>query len=763
MGHPGSTHALARTLLDAYRHGGHVSHLTESLSLFHNIHDRHPSTESLTQLSDALLAEHMRTGLPEPIEVILAFDQTSSPYTSLETSAGWRLIEARLARYELSGCQSDLLQVKQLVQSFVAFTEADLHFPEGALETCALYYISAWHATMEPDDQGFQRVLDAVLTRLRSCSTITGSPRMLTSCIEMMTIALRKNIAKSLLDMNLACIITLTTRTFHEQAHSTCDRFALVLALFSLCASKAANSRSPEQLATAKELADELLFFAGTSNIDKARAHWARGLWLSHTYRIFRSGGLESLAQAITCCREALASCPPHHVFRLKCCSTLTVMFNWRFAATGRWSDLDEVITMARSNADILPHSPAFTVNTANAVHWRVTSRCMRASTKESMLKFAVDSLNATLAETPQSTGWHAMLLGLISALYAVQARLGFAVAKGKQLATARAALAACPPEFDMKTTERFYSTLQLADVLVEIAMIEKSSDALSESFELVKAMQPERTRASGDVRSDVVGLGARCFLARFKLFCNVEDLHQGWKLFELAYSNSYEPLTLRMEIASTWAQLVAEVESPAAALRAYRHAVNLLSQLGLLAQGSSARTEITQLAEGMASRAALLALNSHDISGAVELLEQSRGVMWSHLVGLQTSSHQVPPEHAQSFSQVTRILRDEKIDDDQRRKHAAELDSVVAKIRDVQGYERFLLPHLYAELSAGSSEGPVVIIIPHDNASDALVINGPAQQPLHIRLPLASSSCLQQLASPAQAHGRSLQGFRGS
>jgi hypothetical protein len=182
--------------------------------------------------------------------------------------------------------------------------------------------------------------------------------------------------------------------------------------------------------------------------------------------------------------------------------------------------------------------------------------------------------------------------------------------------------------------------------------------------------------------------------------------------------------------------------------LCAYQEVVGRLPQFAYIGEDVATRVEALQLAEGLAGRAAVSSISCGNLPGAVELLEQSRGVVWAQTLRSRMSLSSVPPDYTDDFARITSALKQASGDSPdtttKRRDSAAQLDSLLDCIRQVKGYERFLLPRLYTELRTCTSHGFVVLAIPSDICTDVLIMRSGEDTPRHLRLPSVQLQRLQ-------------------
>ena len=92
------------------------------------------------------------------------------------------------------------------------------------------------------------------------------------------------------------------------------------------------------------------------------------------------------------------------------------------------------------------------------------------------------------------------------------------------------------------------------------------------------------------------------------------------------------------------------------------------------------------------------------------------------------------------------------------RRHSVDELNTLLGRIRDLPGYERFLLPKTYRELSAVTENGPVVVLLASKQGCEAIVLQASFAEPARVPLPSVTYNLLNALRSDlrkAQARTR--------
>ncbi|KAH7165889.1 TPR domain-containing protein [Dactylonectria macrodidyma] len=116
------------------------------------------------------------------------------------------------------------------------------------------------------------------------------------------------------------------------------------------------------------------------------------------------------------------------------------------------------------------------------------------------------------------------------------------------------------------------------------------------------------------------------------------------------------------------------------------------------------------------------------DPISAIQLLETGRGVLASSLHDLRTDISSLRDQHhslAQSFDELRHILDTpaSRSIADQRHKASQQMSMLLAKIRSLSGFERFLLPATEVEMCQAAEAGPIVIANVSSHRYDAFII----------------------------------------
>ncbi|KAI0030584.1 CHAT domain-containing protein [Vararia minispora EC-137] len=230
--------------------------------------------------------------------------------------------------------------------------------------------------------------------------------------------------------------------------------------------------------------------------------------------------------------------------------------------------------------------------------------------------------------------------------------------------------------------------------------------------------------------------------------------------------------------------------------LRAHQALLDAIPPFIWLGQSVSHRLEqLSEMKIGPAiTSAASAAISAGRLSLALEWLEEGRNIVWGQFARLRDplddlNSHDstlarrlrdvsVALEHAGQRSEleaqssrafVTQnnfvpspfesrmALEDEARD---HRRLAAEYETLVVQIRQIEGFGSFLRPKTFAELVPACRDGPVVVISVDQSRSDALILCSPGYV-VHVPLPglVLGSAAIMRTSLAKGIHNRGIRG----
>ncbi|KAG1790422.1 CHAT domain-containing protein [Suillus plorans] len=284
----------------------------------------------------------------------------------------------------------------------------------------------------------------------------------------------------------------------------------------------------------------------------------------------------------------------------------------------------------------------------------------------------------------------------------------------------------------------RFAQTRKNEDVEEAITLCQQSLAALS-------SLHPDRTFSYWWLQM--------AYQSRYRILHDSADLSLAVENFRLASGHATQGFPQRIEVVLHWVA-AAEEYNHASGLEAYTTFFNLFD--GHLATRSStiSRREAATAfyyARSLPVDAASCAIRRDNLRQAVELVEQGRGQQWSLASRLRTPVEDLEsanPTLAHNYLQLSKlvsnaaqssaIVTDRAAADraaTEYRRLTRQWEAVVAEIRDLSAFSRFLLPPSYEDLQAAARQGPVIILIASQYSCSAIIVPT-SGDPHHVPLP---------------------------
>ncbi|KAF8197320.1 CHAT domain-containing protein [Mycena galopus ATCC 62051] len=242
--------------------------------------------------------------------------------------------------------------------------------------------------------------------------------------------------------------------------------------------------------------------------------------------------------------------------------------------------------------------------------------------------------------------------------------------------------------------------------------------------------------------------------LRRFEELHDPEDIQQLLIHYTSAAGSDTGPAPVRFWAAKMWAKH-AQVHQPSSVIHAYTTAIELLPDLAWLGLSITDRHHRLSQAGQVVRDAASAAIAVHDYQKAVEWLEQGRSIIWGQLLNLRTPVDELREGHPVLADQLISVstllehagtrrnalpihIESQSLQYLAQKSHAHALkrDHILRQIRELSGFERFLLLKPISELSPAAKIGPVAIINISEYGCDALILlPGLADEVIHVPL----------------------------
>lgn len=561
------------------------------------------------------------------------------------------------------------------------------------------------------------------------------------------------------------------------------------------------------------------------------RPKWLNNLGMALQTLSNWAGTREPLEEAVSVLREAVATLPEGHPHLAMALGNLGNALSSLFDQTGELSLLREAATTARRAVDATPAQNAQHAPSLNNLG--LILQLLSWHTGDSVpLREAVETSRAAVAAVPDDHPNHGHYLGTLgSALQMNFQRTGEREDIAEAVAVCRKAVAAFPDGHPYRAQQ----LLGLSSALFAQASRERNAAMASEAVDMARLVveatpgdhmnrnrvlvnlsaalllrfsyddDPAALYEAVDATREAVAItpaglpfsantlnshaGALYLLSRHTDNTDDTDNTDNVGLLDeiLAVSRS----AARDDSAAVWTR-IASYRSIAVlaardgtgeeeALAAAEAAVALLPQIGLGALDLADRGHLIGEAGSLAGAAAAAALNAGRPCRAVELLEQSRGVLTAESVAdggtdldrLRSAApdlaaaieevrnrraaldRQAPTDveasTATEFLAPVELLSPVKVPAPveasraieasapaearaaARREAQAEWDRLLTRIRSLEGFSGFLTPPGAADLTAQAAEGPVVYVSAAPTRCDALVLTGDPRDPVRV------------------------------
>jgi hypothetical protein len=736
-------------LLRAYNHGQDTSCLAEAVVLLRELHAL-SSADVLGQraldLGNALFAEHSLTGRVEPIEEILSAHGRLPPNDNHRMRLDCQHAKALLARGAFTGSKIDVVQAKEIIDAVASSRIASFSVPDFLIIS-ATYHVIMWRMSSQYDLKELSLLKSSLNDLITRNTVVQERLGVLNSYISISRILCTTNNDCD----NLSEAITIIEDVISAQGHGRPfpDLFECLSSLSRLYIYLAEQQKDIAYMSKSKYCIDRMSSLVKENNIHRSEVHDVSALHLFLLRCRFQVGDATVVfGHTAGHWRAALSNIPQHHAYCQQYLIGLTTSLAKFFQHTGSVSALNEGVALAHIYLDMAHTNPPLAMSFADLLRYRAIAGRLRLASKRGLLQQARDVLRVSLHNTPHNHLHRTALLQSLSSVYGMQSKAGLCI-PGEELAAARSSVtSAIEAGIDAQISTKFV----LARVLLGTARDTQNIASLNEAATLLEWLteQVPSVTVIYERRRNVLAWLQSCFyLVRFRVLGARADLDRAEMGLEVLARDQPDGLGLETRVRQCleWAETARLIGELKLEMRAYRHAVALLPQLVFLGGDIGTMLEALQLVEGVSARAAVLALDMDDVPSAIELLEETRGVVWSQSLRLRAEPEEVPPQHAEAFAHNLGGLK-KAGKPVERRKHAKDLEEIIKQIRQVNGCERFLLPRRYAELRACASHGTIVLVIPSDTATDVILIPSLEAEPIHLRLSALKLARVQELTA---------------
>jgi tetratricopeptide (TPR) repeat protein len=413
------------------------------------------------------------------------------------------------------------------------------------------------------------------------------------------------------------------------------------------------------------------------------------GLGNSLARRFERLGNVSDINESILKFREAVQLIPDGHPNKASAMHNLGLSLLNRFDRLGNFSDIDESVLRIQDALRLTPKGhpeiPSRLNNLGNSLLARFELRGEASDINESIVKYQ-NAVQLTPDGHPDKPTWLSNLGNSLSKRFAKLGGVGDA----------------------------------------EEAILE-----LENAVRLTPDGHPDRPLRLNNLGNSLI--------TRFGRLMDVTDLNEAILKFRDAANATYGAPSHRFKAAIVWSMCLQFLRSSdASILEPFSISISMLPEIASLGTSLADRHYAIRHAGHIACEAAAAAIKAGEPALAAEWLEQGRSITWGQLLHLRAPLDELRKAHSDYAQRLQlnsyrlesasfppditpiRLLGEDNgkpparslEDIAQRGYHLAqEREKLLAEIRRLKGFERFLLPKLISELTPAASSGPVVTL----------------------------------------------------
>ncbi|KIK40598.1 hypothetical protein CY34DRAFT_260040 [Suillus luteus UH-Slu-Lm8-n1] len=450
--------------------------------------------------------------------------------------------------------------------------------------------------------------------------------------------------------------------------------------------------------------------------------------------RFVQCGNIDDIDESIQLRRDAVSLCPEGHPGYATYLEHLAVALSaCRFNHEGKICDIDEAISLHEEALLLHPVGHRYRDRALSSLGCAILYRFEQCSNINiNDINMAIKLYRDTLMLRPPGHPRRDTTLNdLACALLAKHRKVRADDDLDEAIELLRASFLSLEPgrrrtrNLSSALCSRFKQTRMKKDINDAIYLCRQSLEALPLNH-------PERCLGYMQLQ--------KAYLCRYQVLHNVADLSLAMENFRLASRHETQGFPQRIQAAFGWVA-TAENYRHESALEAYAEFFKLLDcHLATRSNTISRREASTAFhrARSLPADAASCAVRRGRLRMAVELVEQGRGQQWSLASRLKTPLEDldsINPNIAHEFSELSKRLFDiqgstgntDRSTVDlaaiQYKKLTKQWEAVVAAIRNIGGFSRFLLSPSYEELQVAARQGPVTILIASKYSCSAIVV----------------------------------------
>ncbi|KAG1830068.1 hypothetical protein DFJ58DRAFT_750614 [Suillus subalutaceus] len=484
--------------------------------------------------------------------------------------------------------------------------------------------------------------------------------------------------------------------------------------------------------------------------------------------RFDQRGTIDDLAESIQHEREAVSLCPEGHSERDTYLNNLAYSLKSRFDHQGNSDDLNEAISLYEEALRLRPvghKSRDFSLNNLGLALW--TRFKQRGDVNDIIRSISLQREALTL-RPPGNPYRDQTLNNLALGLKTRYEKLDASEDLDEAINLYRDSLQLRPHGHPRRHTALFNLSSALRSRFTQTRKNEDIEEAIrlcQESLESLPSLHPSRYFSYMWLKN--------AYVSRYQVQRNLAYLSLAVENFRLASRHPTQGFPRRIETALRWVD-TAENYQHDSSLEAYQTCLELFDNHVMTRSSIISRREAAtafRSCQSLPVDAASCTIRRDDLRRAVELAEQGRGQQWSLASRLRTPLEDLKlasPELTHRFSDINERLSgtqgsagsaDRAAADRaavQYRRLQQQWEAVVAEIRHLKGFSRFLLPPSYEDLQLAARHGPVIILVASQYSCSAIVVPT-SGEPHHVQFPRVNLTHLEKLKRDEEGIASSL------
>ncbi|KAG1850089.1 CHAT domain-containing protein [Suillus tomentosus] len=460
-------------------------------------------------------------------------------------------------------------------------------------------------------------------------------------------------------------------------------------------------------------------------------------------------GSIDDLDTSIQLGREAVSLCPEGHADRNACLNNLAFSLVSRFQHQGNPNDLNEAIFMYEEALHLRPVGHESRAYSLDNLGGALVNRFNKRGNIEDMTRAISLYREALTLRPPGHSSRDTTLHNLARALKNRYDKSQVSKDLNEAIDLYRESLRLMRLDHPQRHRNLYNLSSALCSRFTQAQKNEDVEEAIAlcqESLAALSSLHPDRYFSYMWLQE--------AYLSRYRILHDPADLSLAVENFRLASRHSTQGFPRRILRAFNWT-VAAEQHGHGSALEAYSTFFELLDAHLATRSSATSRREAAatfHYARRLPADAASCAIRCDDLPHAVELVEQGRGQQWSLASRLRTPVEDLEsanPALAHNYLELSKLVSNAAqssatITDSaavdraatEYRKLTRQWEAAIAKIRDLRGFSRFLLPPLYADLQVAARQGPVIILIASRYSCSAIIVPT-SGNPHHVPLPV--------------------------